>query len=66
MLEFLSAQWGTVLAALVLLGLVCAVIVTMIRNRKKGKSACGCGCVHCAMDGACHSKKTHKQGKMAS
>ena len=66
MLEFLSAQLGTILTALVLLGLVCAVIVTMIRNRKKGKSACGCGCAHCAMDGACHSKKAHKQGKMAS
>ena len=56
MLEFLSAQWGTILAALVLLGLVCAVIVTMIRNRKKGKSTCGCGCSSCAMDGACHKK----------
>ena len=56
MLEFLSEQWGTILAALVLLGLVCAVIVTMIRNRKKGKSTCGCGCSSCAMDGACHKK----------
>ena len=56
MLEFLSAQWGTILAAVVLLGLVCAVIITMVRNRKKGKSTCGCGCSSCAMDGACHSK----------
>ena len=54
MFAFLSEQWGTILAALVLLGLVCAVIVTMIRNKKKGKSTCGCS--GCAMDGVCHKK----------
>ena len=56
MLTFLSEQLGTILAALVLLGLVCAVVVTMVRNRKKGKSTCGCGCSSCAMEGRCHSK----------
>ena len=56
MLEFIAEQWGTILAALVLLGLVCAVVATMVRNRKKGKSTCGCGCSSCAMEGRCHSK----------
>ena len=32
------------------------VIVTMIKNKKKGKSSCGCNCAHCAMAGSCHKK----------
>lgn len=48
---------GTILICAALLLMVAAVIVSMLRDKKKGKASCGCGCAHCAMNGACHSKK---------
>ncbi len=36
---------------------VAAIIVYLIRQKKAGKSACSCGCSHCAMSDICHKKK---------
>jgi hypothetical protein len=36
---------------------VAGVIVSMVRNKRKGKSSCGCGCAGCSMNGSCHSGK---------
>ena len=47
---------GTVLVALLLAALVAFISVTLIRDKKKGKSSCGAGCAHCAMSGSCHRK----------
>jgi hypothetical protein len=33
----------------------------MIRDKKAGKSSCGCGCANCAMAGKCHSGKVTKK-----
>lgn len=56
MLNFLAENYGTIIAALVVAGIVTASVITLIRNKKKGKSTCGCGCENCAMKGQCHSK----------
>ncbi|MBO7486111.1 MAG: FeoB-associated Cys-rich membrane protein [Spirochaetaceae bacterium] len=48
---------GTLIVALILAGLVCAVIVKMVRNKKNGK---GCSsCPSCSMCGQhdCPSRK---------
>ena len=45
---------GNIIVGAVLLAAVAAVIFTMIRNKKKGKSSCGCGCSTC---GACGCSK---------
>ena len=37
-----------------------AVVVTMIVNKKRGKSTCSCGCGGCAMRDMCHKEKTDK------
>ncbi len=43
---------------LALLGGVVALIIRgIIKNKKSGKSGCGCGCSGCAMNGSCHSAK---------
>ena len=52
--EWLSANGGTLLICLVLAAVVAAVVVKLVRDRKKGKSSCGCNCAHCAMAGSCH------------
>ena len=56
MLTWLSANLGTILIVLALLAVVAVVIVKLCRDKKKGKSSCGAGCAHCAMQGACHQK----------
>lgn len=61
MLAFLSANIGTILAGLVVLLIIAGVIIHMIRNKKKGKSACGCGCDGCANASACHGCQKDKQ-----
>ena len=39
---------GTIIVSSVLVIAVGAVIFTMIKNKKKGKSSCGCGCSGCS------------------
>ena len=57
MLQWIGANLGTILICLVLLAIVTFIIVYLVRQKKQGKSSCGCNCAHCAMHGACHSCK---------
>lgn len=44
---------------LICLGLAAAVggaIYVLIRDKKQGKSSCGCGCSSCPMGDACHAR----------
>ncbi|MBP3581258.1 MAG: FeoB-associated Cys-rich membrane protein [Clostridia bacterium] len=54
MLEFLSANIGTVIVFVVLAIIVCAIIYKMYCDKKKGKSSCGCNCGSCPMANECH------------
>ena len=56
MLEWLAYYWPTILVCLALGGIVFAIIFSMVRSRKKGKTSCGCDSGHCALHGSCHSK----------
>jgi len=38
-------------------GIVALIVRGIIKNKKSGKSGCGCGCSGCAMNGACPSSK---------
>ena len=51
---WLANNLGTILVVLVLAAAVLAIVRSLIRNKKKGKSSCGCNCAHCAMAGTCH------------
>lgn len=57
MLAWLSENIATVIICAVLIAIVAAIIVKMIKDKKQGKSSCGCGCADCPMGGSCHSKK---------
>ncbi len=57
MFTWISGNIATIIICAFLLAVVAAVIGKMVRDKKKGKSSCGCGCANCAMNGACHSKK---------
>lgn len=57
-MEWIIANMGSIIVVLALAAIVTAIIVNMIRNKKKGKSSCGCGCDGCAFSGSCHSAST--------
>ncbi|MGN0492883.1 MAG: FeoB-associated Cys-rich membrane protein [Acutalibacteraceae bacterium] len=57
MLAWLTDNIATIIICAVLIAVVAAIIVSMVRNKKKGKSACGCWCSDCPMSGSCHPKK---------
>ena len=57
MLHWLGDNIGTILTAAVLLVLVGGVLIKLIRDKKHGKSTCGCSCGCCPMSGACHKQK---------
>lgn len=55
MLAWLTENIATIIICAVLIAVVSAIIVSMIKNKKKGKSSCGCA--DCPMSGSCHPKK---------
>ncbi|MDE6502399.1 MAG: FeoB-associated Cys-rich membrane protein [Ruminococcus sp.] len=45
---------GTIVTALILIAVIALIIFRMIKDKKDGKSSCGCGCEHCANSAHCH------------
>ena len=63
MLTWLMGNMATIIISAVLVLVVAAILVSMVRGKRKGKSSCGCGCAGCAMNGACHPAKPEAMGK---
>ncbi len=57
MFTWIANNIWTILICAVLAVIVALVIVSLVKDKKKGKSTCGCNCAHCAMAGTCHSAK---------
>ena len=51
MLAWLSKNIATIIICLVLAVIVALIIYNLVKDKKKGKSSCGCNCAHCAMTG---------------
>jgi hypothetical protein len=48
----------TIGICLVLAAVVFAIVFSLIRDKRKGRSpSCGAGCENCAMHGCCHKAK---------
>ena len=58
MLAWLENNWGTLVVLAAVVVIMALIIRSMIMNKKKGKSSCGCGCADCAMNGACHTSRS--------
>ena len=54
---WLTDNIATIIICAVLIAVVAAIIIHMVKNKKKGKSSCGCGCADCPMSSPCHSDK---------
>lgn len=57
MFTWIMGNMATIIISAVLLLVVAVIIAGMVRDKRKGKSSCGCGCAGCAMNGACHPEK---------
>lgn len=55
MLSWFAQNIGTILISLGLALIVLAVIGKLVRDRRRGRTSCGCNCAHCAMAGSCHA-----------
>ncbi|MCD8390874.1 MAG: FeoB-associated Cys-rich membrane protein [Firmicutes bacterium] len=53
-------MWGTILVVFALAAVVTLIIRAMIRDKKRGKSSCGCGCANCQSAGMCHGAADEK------
>jgi len=56
MINFLTQNLGTIIVCGILLFIVYAIIAQQIKNKRNGKTSCGCGCSSCAMSDICHKK----------
>lgn len=56
MLAWIGENIATFLICLGLLAVVTAIIIRLVRNKKKGKTSCGCGCQSCPMGDSCHKR----------
>ncbi len=54
MLNWLSANWASLVVGLALAAVIAAVLLKMIRDKKQNKSACGCSCSGCPGADYCH------------
>lgn len=57
MFAWIMGNLATIIISIILIIVVAAVITGIVKDRRKGKSSCGCGCAGCAMNGSCHPKK---------
>ena len=56
MLQGIAENAGTIAVSLALAALVAWIVVRLVRDRKQGKSSCGCNCGCCPMSGTCHKQ----------
>lgn len=55
MLEFLSANWGTIAVSILVLIMLFAIFSHLRKEKKKGQG-CGGGCAHCPNAGICQKQ----------
>lgn len=57
MLDFLKENISTIVIGLIIFAIAVGVIAKMIRDKKNGKTTCGCGCENCPSADICHVKR---------
>lgn len=54
MLDWLWQNAATIIISAVLILVVALVTAYLIKNKKQGKTTCGCGCKGCPNESLCH------------
>jgi len=55
MITWLSLHIVDIVLVFALVAIVSLIVMKGIKDKKAGKSSCGCNCSGCAMSGECHS-----------
>lgn len=55
MIAFFTQYGGTLLVGAILVVIVAAIVIKLVRDKKKGRTSCGCGCSGCANAANCHT-----------
>ncbi len=55
---------GDYIVIAILLAVVGGIIASMVRNKREGKSPCGCDCSKCAK--GCQSRMNHNENNLSS
>lgn len=53
-MDYILNNLSTIIISLVLAAIAGLIIYRMLKDKKHGKSSCGCNCSCCPMGGACH------------
>ena len=56
MIQGIVENAGTIVVSLLLIGLVALSVVRLRKDKKQGKSSCGCNCGCCPMASSCHKQ----------
>ena len=56
MIRWIGENAGTIVVSAALAALVAWIAVRMWKDKKRGKSSCGCNCGCCPMAGSCHKQ----------
>ena len=61
MFEFLIANMGTIIVGAVVVLVVALIIFNMRKDKKQGKTSCGCSCNGCPNSQFCHGGSKQPQ-----
>ncbi len=56
MFQWIGENAGTIIVCIALAALVTGIVIRMCKDKKRGKSSCGCNCGCCPMAGSCHKQ----------
>ncbi len=56
-MDFITQNIGTIIVLAVLLAVLFLIVRKMKKDKKEGKTSCGCGCEGCALKDKCHTNK---------
>lgn len=57
MLDWIVQNLANIVICLVLILAVSLAVVKLVRDKRAGRSSCGCGCSACSANGACSGRK---------
>jgi len=56
-MEFIKDNLGTIIVLLAVIAVIALIVYNMYKDKKAGKTACGCKCSGCANAGICHASR---------
>ena len=55
MFNWISENIGNIIAIVILAAVIAAIVIHLIKQKKRSTSSCGCSCRSCPMTNSCHS-----------